>query len=92
MSAPIIYTEIDKDGNYILKNGGISFTSIRMHGLNDHTQTDGCVGVAFGWDGKDKIYNPDKTNRADDALTKIIKEYLKDGEVGLKVVNLQNKL
>lgn len=88
---PIIYTEIDKDGNYLLKAGGIEFSAVRFHGGNTDADTDACVLTAFAYDGKDKIYNPTK-NRADDALTKIIKEYLKTDTVGLKVVNLANRL
>lgn len=88
---PIIYTEI-KEGIPILKNGGIEFTHIRFHGGNTKEDSSGCPLVAFNYDGKDKIYNADKKNRADDALTLLIKKHLQAGEVGLKVVNLPNKL
>lgn len=88
---PIIYTEIT-DGRYLLKNGGIQFEAIRFHGGNDNDHSSGCPLVAFHFDGKDKIYNPVPNNRADDALTKVINEYLRGGTVGLKVVNLSNKL
>jgi len=79
---PIIYTQITKDG-YVLKCGGIEFTAIRMHGGNTSADTDGCVLVAFNFDGKEKIYG-----NADDEVTDAIR---KMGNVGLKVVNLPNK-
>ena len=83
---PIIYTH-KENGLHYLRNGGIEFTQVRAHGLNDATQTDGCVGVAFAYDGNERIYNPDRKNRADDALTALIKEWLKTDEVKLRVLN-----
>lgn len=84
---PVIYTEISKDGNYILKNG-IEFNSIRFHGGNDNTDSEGCVLVAYNYDGYDKIQG-----KADDALTSKIKEYLSQGHtVGLMIKNLPNKI
>ncbi len=79
---PIIYTEINKDGVYVLKNGGIEFTSIRAHGGNDSEDTEGCVLVGYGRDNNN-IYN-----QAADDLTMVIKLFLKTDTVGLKVVNL----
>lgn len=84
---PIIYTHIEL-GKYILKGGGIEFEAIRAHGGNSIEDTDGCVCVAFAFDGVEKIYNPDKSNRADDALTALIKDLLKTAPVKLRVRNL----
>jgi len=39
----IIYTEDDK---VTLNYGGISFKYTYFHGLNDHTETLGCIGIA----------------------------------------------
>lgn len=88
---PVIYTEIS-NGKYLLKSAGIQFEAIRFHGGNDSKDSSGCPLVGFAFDGKYKIYNPDRKNRADDALTKIIKDYLKTDTIGLKVVNLANRL
>lgn len=83
---PIIYTEKGKDGNYILSNG-ITFTAVRFHGGNDNKDTEGCVLVAYNYDGYDKIQG-----RSDDDLTAKIKEYLKGDTVGLMIKNMPNKL
>ncbi len=48
-----LYTESDKR---TLIKGGISFTDIYLHGLNDHSETKGCIGVAHQ-QYKNKIWN-----------------------------------
>ncbi len=83
---PIIYTEISKDGDYVLKNGGIEFTAIRIHGGNSEVDTSGCILAAESFDGVDKIYN-----KADDLVTALIKDLLKSDTVGLNVRNFPNK-
>ena len=68
---PMVYTE---DNGYELKSGGISFKGVRIHGGNDHTNTEGCILVAHNRVGKKKLYLT-----AESDLTKLLKKSLKSG-------------
>lgn len=83
---PIIYTH-KENGLHIIKNGGVEFTQVRFHGGNSIEDSSACPLTAFAYDGNERIYNPDRKNRADDALTALIKEWLKTDEVKLRVLN-----
>ena len=77
---PMIYTE---DNGYELKAAGISFKGIRMHGGNDHGDTDGCPLVAYNRIGNEKIQGT-----AEKELTKKIQELEKTGKCYITVINL----
>lgn len=79
---PMIYTE---SNGYELKNGGISFKGTRLHGGNTHENTEGCPLVAYNRPTLETIQGT-----AEKELTAKIKEYLKEGSVGLSIINMSN--
>lgn len=80
---PIIYNQIDKS---TLTTNGISFKGIRMHGGNDHEDTEGCPLVAYN-----RISNTKIQGTAEKALTAKIKELEKTGECYITIINLSQK-
>lgn len=75
----IIYTE----NNLKIKAGGIGFKGVRFHGGNTHKDSEGCPLVAFNYINDHTIQGT-----AEKALTAKIKEYLKKGNVYVKITNL----
>lgn len=77
---PMIFTE---DNGYELKNKGISFKGIRIHGGNDSADSHGCVLVAKN------LLNPDLIQGSmEKELTDKLREL--GGEGTLTVVNIPN--
>lgn len=75
---PMIFTE---SNGYELKNGGISFKGIRIHAGNTHSNTEGCVLVA---------YRKVDSNTIQGAAEKDLVLKLKNStEITLEVINSQ---
>ena len=60
---------------YEIKAEGISYKGVRMHGLNDSSETLGCIGVAKHRSGDERIYGT-----AEKEVTKLVKDAIDRGE------------
>jgi hypothetical protein len=78
---------ISTDGGYIVDLNGIQFKGARLHGGNDHTNTEGCPLVAYNRVGDDRIQGTaekELTKWIEDKLAETGKEYL-----SLRIRNLE---
>ncbi len=71
-----------RTNDYELKNNGISFSGIRLHGGNNHKNSEGCPLVAYNRPSEETIQGT-----AEKKLTLKIKELLEQGTVGLQIIN-----
>lgn len=78
-----LMTIIHTESNLKIKAGGVGFKGVRFHGGNTHLDTEGCPLVAFNYINETTIQGT-----AEKALTAKIKEYLKKGNVFVKITNL----
>ena len=61
-----------------------NFKGIRIHGGNDHEDTEGCLIVAENWDGHEKVWGSQEA-----VFTKMIETSTKNGhEVYIEIINL----
>ena len=73
---PLIYNQNDLS----LEADGISFTGLRMHGGNDHDDTEGCILVAKNYVNQNTIQGSQS-----EAITRKLKEL--GGEGYIKITN-----
>lgn len=60
----------NQENGYELKNKGVSFKGVRLHGGNTHKNTEGCILVAYNRLSDDLIQGT-----AEKDLTEKLKEY-----------------
>ncbi len=65
-----------------LRNNGIRFTGIRIHGGNTHVNTSGCVLVA-----RNRVSDTSIQGTQEKPLTAKVQELLNEGEVYLTITN-----
>jgi hypothetical protein len=83
---PVIYSE--KDGNeFIVKGfGGVTFKYAQIHGGNNDEHTEGCPLVAYNRPSLKTIQGT-----AEKEVTKLVEQYLKNGRVGISIINMPQR-
>jgi len=83
---PVIYSTKTADVYTVKGQGAVEFVQAQIHGGNKHEHTEGCPLVAYNRPSLNTIQGT-----AEKELTKIIKNYLDQGTVGLSIVNMPQR-